>query len=95
MKAKKEQGFKLGRPNAEFTSEQVAKSVETRKRKATENVNNKRAWALVQKMTDKPLKEIADALNANGFTTSNGGEWRGNQVARLIELFGNNESFTC
>lgn len=95
LKAKKEQGFKLGRPNAEFTSEQVAKSVETRKRKATENVNNKRAWALVQKMTDKPLKEIADALNANGFTTSNGGEWRGNQVARLIELFGNNECSTC
>ena len=55
LRAKKEQGFKLGRPNAEFTTEQVEKSVETRKRKAAENGNNKRAWATVQHMTDKPL----------------------------------------
>lgn len=90
LKAKKEQGFKLGRPNAEFTAEQVEKSVETRKRKAAENGNNKRAWATVQHMTDKPLKEIAAYLNANGFPTANGGEWRGNQVARLIMANTNN-----
>lgn len=88
LKAKKEQGFKLGRPNAEFTTEQVAKSVEVRKRKAAENGNNKRAWATVQHMTDKPLKEIADYLNANGFTTSQGGKWRSNQVSRLIRAHG-------
>jgi DNA invertase Pin-like site-specific DNA recombinase len=85
LKAKKEQGFKLGRPDAEFTAEQVAKSVEVRKRKAAENGNNKRAWATVQHMIDKPLKEIADYLNANGFTTSQGGQWRSNQVSRLIK----------
>ena len=87
LKAKKQQGFKLGRPNAEFTTEQVAKSVEIRKRKAAENGNNKRAWATVQHMIDKPLKEIADYLNANGFTTSQGGEWRSNQVSRLIKAY--------
>ncbi len=87
LKAKKEQGFKLGRPNAEFTTEQVAKSVESRKRKAAENGNNKRAWATVQHMTDRPLKEIAAYLNENGFTTSQGGEWRSNQVARLIKAY--------
>ena len=85
LREKKAQGFKLGRPVAELTAEQVAKSVEVRKRKAAENGNNKRAWATVQHMIGRPLKEIADYLNANGFTTSNGGEWRGNQVARLIE----------
>lgn len=88
LKAKKEQGFKLGRPNAEFTAEQVAKSVEVRKRKAAENGNNKRAWATVQHMKDKPLKAIADYLNANGFTTSQGGKWRSNQVSRLIRAHG-------
>lgn len=87
LKAKKQQGFKLGRPNATFTTEQVAKSVETRKRKAAENGNNKRAWATVQHMTDRPLKEIAAYLNENGFTTSQGGEWRSNQVARLIKAY--------
>ena len=39
-------------------------------------------------MTDKPLKEIDDYLNANGFTTSQGGEWRSNQVSRLIQRYG-------
>ena len=92
LKAKKQQGFKLGRPGAEFTADQVAKSVETRKRKAQENGNNKRAWATVQHMTDKPLKEIADYLNANGFTTSQGGEWRSNQVSRLIKKYGKEET---
>ena len=87
LKAKKEQGFRLGRPDAEFTALQVAKSVEVRKRKAAENGNNKRAWATVQHMIDKPLKEIADYLNANGFTTSQGGQWRSNQVSRLIKAY--------
>ncbi len=87
LKAKKQQGFKLGRPNAEFTAQQIEKSVETRKRKAAENGNNMRAWATVQHMTDKPLREIADYLNANGFTTSQGGEWRSNQVSRLIKAY--------
>lgn len=87
LKVKKEQGIKLGRPNAEFTAEMVAKSVKVRKEKAAENGNNKRAWATVQHMTDKPLKEIADYLNTNGFTTSNGGKWRGNQVSRLIKAY--------
>ena len=89
LKAKKQQGFKLGRPNAEFTSEQVAKSVETRRRKAAENGNNKRAWAVVQEklMKGNTLKEIADHLNENGFTTSQGGEWRSNQVSRLIKAY--------
>lgn len=87
LKAKKQQGFKLGRPNAEFTTEQVAKSVMTRKLKAAENGNNKRAWAIVKHITDKPLKEIAEYLNTNGFTTSQGGEWRSNQVSRLIKAY--------
>ncbi len=87
LKAKKEQGFKLGRPDASFTAEQVAKSVNTRKEKALTNDNNKRAWALVQSNMDKPLTEIARMLNDNGFKTSAGGEWHGNQVSRLIRRY--------
>ena len=88
LKVKKSQGVKLGRPNAEFTAGQVAKSVATRKHKAEENGNNKRAWAAIQYMTDKPLKELADYLNRNGFATPNSGkEWQGSQVARLIKRY--------
>lgn len=87
LKAKKEAGFRLGRPDAEFTPDQWAKSVQTRKRKAEDNGNNKRAFAAIKGMADHPLKDIADFLNANGFVTSNGGQWRGNQVRRLLDLY--------
>lgn len=87
LKAKKEQGFKLGRPDAEFTPDQIAKSVEVRKKKASDNGNNRRAWGAIQNMTDKPLKELAEFLNEYGYSTSQGGEWHGNQVRRLIERY--------
>lgn len=87
LKAKKEQGYKLGRPDASFSAEQVAKSVNTRKEKALTNDNNKRAWALIQSHLEKPLVELARMLNDNGFRTSAGGEWHGNQVARLIKRY--------
>lgn len=91
LKAKKDQGYKLGRPDAGFSSEQVAKSVRTRKEKALANDNNRRAWALVKSNIEKPLVEIARTLNENGFRTSGGGEWRGNQVARLMKRYRNEE----
>lgn len=87
LKAKKEKGYKLGRPDASFSAEQVAKSVSTRKEKALTNDNNKRAWALIQSQLDKPLVELARMLNDNGFKTSAGEEWHGNQVSRLIRRY--------
>ena len=86
LAAKKAQGFKLGRPDAEFTPEMIKHSAQNRRELALQNENNRRAWGVIQAMEGQPLKAIADHLNANGFKTSNGGAWRGNQVKRIREM---------
>ena len=87
LKAKKDAGCRLGRPGAEFTAEQVAKSVEVRRQKALSNIKNRNAWAVIKDKTENPLTWLANYLNEGGLTTPNGGEWHGNQVARLIKLY--------
>ena len=79
-------GVKLGAPNATFTDDMRVKAYRKIREAAVNNDANKRAYALVSVMkgnyTDK-----ARHLNRNGFLTSKGNSWAGQQVKRLIQLF--------
>ena len=65
LAAKKAQGYTLGNPEhlMDKLDEAVAKSVETNKRKAEENPNNKRAAAMLKVLAKegKTLQEMADS----------------------------------
>ncbi|MEQ3236189.1 recombinase family protein [Bacteroides cellulosilyticus] len=83
-------GVKLGRPNAQFTDADRAKSAQTNKDNANLNENNLRAKMVIEEMikTTKNKSEIARRLNENGFKTSNGCEFTPMQVKRLIQRYG-------
>ena len=76
LAAKKARGAVLGNPDhlLDNLDSAIAKSVETNKRKAEENPNNKRAVAMLKVLAKegKTLQEMADYLNEQGFTTSKG-----------------------
>ena len=74
---------KLGNNN--LTDEARVKAIESVKRKAKENKNNKLAKAFIQLMlqTTEDLNEIVSALNENGFKTSRGKTFSRTQVKRL------------
>lgn len=82
----KSKGVKLGAPNATFSEELRVKAYKKLRENAINNDANKRAYALVSVMggnyTDK-----ARHLNMNGFFTSKGNQWTGQQVKRLIQLY--------
>ena len=82
----KSKGVKLGAPNATFSEEMRVKAYKKLRENAINNDANKRAYALVSVMggnyTDK-----ARHLNMNGFFTSKGNQWTGQQVKRLIQLY--------
>lgn len=90
----KAKGVKLGNPNLNNGTEEAktlwnnisAKGVETRKEKADNLKENKQAWIVIKSMTGS-LREKADALNKNGFTTPKGGKWSAIQVSRLIARY--------
>ena len=63
------------------------KSIETRKNKALNNPNNKRAIAVVGLMEGKSLREVARFLNGGGFKTSTGKEFSATSVSNLIKLY--------
>lgn len=87
-------GKKFGNPNLisktpkakKLWKEISTKGVETRKKKANNLKENKQAWAVICNMTGS-LREKADALNKNGFTTPKGGKWSAIQVSRLIARY--------
>lgn len=83
---KKMQGYKLGSPIAKFTEEMRKKAVEINKKNAEENENNKRATAFIMSLQSYSLTytEIANRLNANGFRTSRGCNFKAEQVKRLM-----------
>ncbi|KAA6336938.1 DNA-invertase hin [termite gut metagenome] len=89
LKAKKEQGFKLGNPHATFTNEMRAKATSMKVEKANTNQNNARAKGMIQKLLQerKTQSEICRYLNANGFQTSTGKEFTPKAVARLIQRY--------
>ena len=89
LAAKKAQGYTLGNPEhlMDKLDEAVAKSVETNKRKAEENPNNKRAAAMLKVLAKegKTLQEMADYLNEQGFTTSKGYKFTRSAVLVLLK----------
>lgn len=90
LQVKKAQGCKLG--NGRKMSDDVkAKGKETRRHNTTER--NKKATELIKgwlKGTEKPcLTDYARRLNDLDVKTAKGGEWRANQVARIIERIRN------
>lgn len=90
----KAKGVKLGNPNLNNGTEEAktlwnkisAKGVEARKEKADNLKENKQAWIVIKSMTGS-LREKAEALNKNGFTTPKGGKWSAIQVSRLIARY--------
>lgn len=79
-------GVKLGAPNATFTDDMREKAYRKLREAAINNEANKRAYALVSVM-DGNYTDKARHLNRNGFLTSKGNFWTGQQVKRLIQLF--------
>lgn len=63
------------------------KAIESIKHKASHNPHNKRALGFVSLMDYKNMKlrEIAEALNSNGFLTSTGKQFSTTQVIRLLK----------
>jgi DNA invertase Pin-like site-specific DNA recombinase len=75
---------KLGTP-ANLTEKARLRGLESIRHKAKNNPHNKRALAFVRGLDYKKLKlrEIAEALNSNGFATSKGKEFSTTQVIRI------------
>lgn len=91
LAAKKAKGCMLGSPEHLIgkLDEAVAKSVETNKRKAEENPNNKRAAAMLKVLVKegRTLQEMADYLNEQGFTTSKGYRFSRSSVHVLLKRY--------
>ena len=91
LAAKKAKGCTLGNPEHLIgkLDEAVAKSVETNKRKAEENPNNKRAAAMLKVLAKegRTLQEMADYLNEQGFTTSKGYRFSRSSVYVLLKRY--------
>jgi DNA invertase Pin-like site-specific DNA recombinase len=91
LAAKKAKGCTLGNPEHLIgkLDEAVAKSVETNKRKAEENPNNKRAAAMLKVLAKegRTLQEMADYLNEQGFTTSKGYRFSRSSVFVLLKRY--------
>ncbi|KAA6332873.1 DNA-invertase hin [termite gut metagenome] len=89
LNAKREQGYKLGNPNACFTPEMKAKATTIKVEKANTNPNNERAKCIISRLLQerKTQSEICRYLNANGFQTSTWKEFTPKAVARLIQRY--------
>jgi len=91
LKAKKDQGIKLGKPENLLNNHAraIANSIKTNKSKALTNENNRRALALIvmMKQNDKTYWQITYALNRQGFKTSRGGRFSPSQVWRLYQRY--------
>lgn len=89
LEVKKQQlalkGLKLGM-SINLTDEHRAKGTESIKHKAKMNANNKRVLAYLSEVNikDCTLQELCNKLNANGFKTSKGYEFKPMQVKRVI-----------
>lgn len=78
----------LGKPE-NLSDKGRAKSIETRRYNALSNSNNKRAYGIVKKMEGETLKQVAEFLNGNGFSTSRGKDFTPMAVSNLKKLYEN------
>jgi len=87
LAVKKAQGIKLGSPQ-NLTNEAREKAVISIKSKALNNENNIRAKAIINLLNSKglTLQTIANELNASGFKTSQGNEFKPMQIKRLLTI---------
>lgn len=87
LQVKKSQGVRLGKPENLLGNHgrAIANSVRTNKQKAAENENNRRASALIVSMrrSGNTYSQIARALNAQRFRTSQGCQFTPSSVRRL------------
>ena len=86
LQAKKQQGAKLGAPNATFSVTVREKGLKKRKENAANNANNQRAKAIALSLKEKMnYNQIAKYLNDNNFRTSRGKLFQAVQVQRLLK----------
>jgi DNA invertase Pin-like site-specific DNA recombinase len=79
----------LGSPN-NLSSKARCNSIETRKKKAKDNINNKMAYSLIKVLRSKSKETyaaISNSLNESGFKTSRGSNFSAMQVKRVYELY--------
>ncbi|MBS7566752.1 recombinase family protein [Mucilaginibacter sp. Bleaf8] len=88
LAAKKEQGFTLGKPE-NLTLAAGRKGADTMRRKALTNDHNRRASAMINNLraAGHTWTSIASQLNAFGFHTSQGKQFRVVQVQRIFKNF--------
>ena len=88
LQAKKDRGFKLGRPE-NLDNKSREKGSLANAMKAAEDLNNKRAASLSIELRNQglTLQNIADKLNESGFSTANGFSWQPTSVMRNIKRF--------
>lgn len=90
----KKKGIKLGTP-ANLTKEARHKGIQATIKKALNNINNRKATALIISLRKDNLsyRQIAAKLNENGFKTSMDKEFSGSQVLILHKRFCTNQIF--
>ncbi|SDT47026.1 Site-specific DNA recombinase [Maribacter dokdonensis] len=84
LMAKKARGEKLGNIN-NLTDEGRKKGAAAMKKKASANMNNRRAKIVIDLLSadKKTLQQMADYLNKNGYLTARGKEFTPVQISRL------------
>ena len=91
LAAKKARGCKLGNPEHLMDKHEtaIANSNKTNRKKAEDNLNNKRAVAMLKILVEKglTLSEMTETLNREGFVTSKGHAFRPSQVYVLINRY--------
>ena len=91
LQAKKARGCKLGNPEhlMERHEQAIQNSIRTRKDKADNNPNNKRAVAMLRTLVkeEHTLQEMTDILNSEGFVTSQGCSFSKSTVYKLIKRY--------
>lgn len=91
LQAKKARGCKLGNPEhlMERHEQAIQNSIRTRKDKADNNPNNKRAVAMLRTLVkeEHSLQEITNILNSEGFVTSQGCSFSKSTVYKLIKRY--------
>lgn len=92
LEAKKARGCRLGKPENLLgkLDQAVENSNRTNRRKALDNLNNKRAAAYLRTLVREEisLSEMARRLNEEGFVTARGSMFKASQVSVLLKRYG-------